>query len=85
MEAVLLYKILQIRLFAIFIVNVCHWVPQVHKWVNVESTLKACYVGPLKASSPGTQRRNSANIVKKVLRHRDETLAVPKTVIITDG
>ena len=60
---------------------------QVHNWVNVESTLKACVVGPLVASSPNTQRKNTSNIIKNAAKHRKEsaTLNVAKPIIIPDG
>lgn len=60
---------------------------QVHSWVNVESTLKACLVGPLVANSPNTQRRNSSIIMLNAARLRREsaTLTVPKPKMITDG
>lgn len=57
---------------------------QAHSWVNVESQLKACYVGPLVNSSPNTQRRNSFNI-KKNARKQNDTLLVPKTIVSNDG
>jgi len=34
----------------------------VHKWVNIESMLKFCYVGPLVPDSPSTARRNSQKL-----------------------
>lgn len=60
---------------------------QVHSYVNVESTLKACLVGPLVEDSPTTQRRNSASIMSKAAKLRRESfnLIVPKPVMITDG
>jgi len=53
--------------------------------VNVESTLKVCYVGPLVASSPTTQRKNSANIVMNNKAFRKESLSIPSTLVFTEG
>ncbi len=53
--------------------------------MNVESTLKACYVGPLVASSPTTQRKNSANIIKNNMTYRKDSLSVPTTLVFTEG
>lgn len=60
---------------------------QVHSYVNVESTLKACLVGPLVENSPNTQRRNNASIVSKgvQLRKDSSNLTVPKPIMIRDG
>ena len=55
-----------------------------HNWVNVENTLKACFVGPLVENSPNTQRRNSANLIRNV-RRKDSNLTVPKTIKISEG
>ena len=61
--------------------------------MNVESTLKSCYVGPLVENSPNTQRRNSANLVNNarrkdsstLLRKESSTLIVPKTIKMAEG
>ncbi len=58
-------------------------IPQAHTGVNVESTLKACYIGTLAASSPLTQRRKNSTIMRNAAKLRtDATLAVPKTIMI---
>ena len=51
---------------------------QAHKWVNVESMLKFCLVGPLVPDSPFTQRRNSLKIAKAgaKLRNRSDLLSI---------
>lgn len=55
--------------------------------MNVESQLKVFCLGPLVASSPSTMRRNSLRIKKDAakLRKMSDTLAVPKTIMVTDG
>lgn len=46
--------------------------------MNVESTLKACYVGPLESSSPYISRKN-------VDGKTSDTLGVAEPVMITQG
>ena len=48
---------------------------KVHKHVSAESTLKACYLGPLVVTSPRTQCEISENMVEVNLR----------TIVINDG
>jgi len=73
-----------IALFAFLLYN--YLLPlQAHKWVNVESTLKACYVGPLVAPSPTTQRKNSANIVMNNMAFRKDSLSVTSTLVFAEG
>ena len=64
---------------------------QVHKWVNVESMMKACLVGPLvtavgktttTSSSTGQPQNTNSTVGRST---RTNTLNVPKPLMIIDG